>query len=364
MVTTKSSKKGLVLISILLIVVLSFALTGCGQKPAEDTKKDTKSASQPAKVYQLKCNMVLGPGTGIWKAGTEWAKRVKEASNGQLDISLHTPGSLIGTTEALEALGKGVIQLNFSTGEYWAGKDPAYAFVTYLPCGFESPEQHDFWLYKRGGIELIRELYAKSNVYLLSLPYYPPEYLMSRVPIQSLADIKGKKLVFSGSMPHALFTKLGASTVFMPTAERVTALERGVIDGGDIGIPSTTTAIGADRVAKYMLRPSFHQPSSALELAINMDLWKSLPDNLKKILELESYELAWRCYRESLDLDFEALKKMRAGGLKEYKLQESEVKQLRKMALEIWNEEAKKTELGKKILDSQVAVMKELGLLD
>ncbi len=355
---------GRTVFSVLIILSLALLLFGCGQQAATEEDQGEQSANQPAKVYKLKCNVVLGPGTGIWKSGEEWAKRVKEASGGQLDITLYPPGALIGATDALEALSKGVIDLNYSTSEYWAGKDTAFSFVTYLPGGFEKPIQHDFWLYRRGGIDLVRELYAKYNAYLLALPYYPAEYLMTREPVKSINDIKGKKLVFSGAMPHALFTKLGASTIFMPTSERVTSLERGVIDGGDLGIPSTTVAIGADRVAKYMLRPSLHQPSSALELIINKQVWDSLPKNLQNILELESYELAWRCYRESLDLDLKALSEMRAGGLQEFTLPESEVKQVRKLAMECWEEEAAKTELGKKILDSQVAVMKELGLLE
>ena len=317
-----------------------------------------------AKVYKLKSACVLGPGTAIWKAGVEFTERVEKATNGQVKIKLYPPGALVGTTQVFEALGKGVIDMAFTTGEYWAGKDPAFAFVSYLPAGFNSPVQHDFWLYERGGIELVRELYAKFNIYCLSLPYYPAEYLTSRVPIKSIADIKGKKLVFSGAMASALFTKLGASTVSMPTGERPAALERGVIDGGDIGVPSTTVAIGADRVAKYLLRPSIHQPSTALELSMNMDLWKSLPEGLKSILLENAYDLAWRLYRYNVDMDMAALKKMRAGGLKEFNLSPSEVRKIRTVAESCWYEYAKKTKLGKKLLDSQVAVMRELGLLD
>jgi len=317
-----------------------------------------------AKEYKLKCACVLGPGTAIWKAGNEFAERVEKATNGEVKIKIYPPGALVGTIEVFEALGKGVIDMAFTTGEYWAGKDPAFAFVTYLPGGFDSAIQHDFWLYERGGIELVRELYAKYNIYCLSLPYYPAEYLTSRVPIKSIADIKGKKLVFSGAMATALFTKLGASTVSMPTGERPAALERGVVDGGDLGVPSTTVAIGADRVAKYMLRPSLHQPSSALELSMGMKLWESLPENLKFILEEEAYDLAWRNYRYNVDMDLAALKKMRAGGLKEYTLPESEVKEVRKLALSAWEETAKKTELGKKMMEGQLSVMKELGLIE
>lgn len=315
-------------------------------------------------VYQLKCPIVLGPGTGIWKSAEEWAGRVKTASGGRLEIKIFPPGALIGPTETFEAISKGVIDLCFTTGEYWAGKNPAFGFVTYLPAGFDSPLQHDYWLYNRGGIELVRKLYAESNIYLLSLPYYPTEYLMTRVPVQSINDIKGKKLVFSGAMQHKLFTKLGAATIFMPTGERPMALERGVIDGGDLGLPSTTVAIGADRVAKYLLRPSLHQPSSVLELSINMDLWKKLPADLKTVLQEEAYELAWRCYRDSVELDILAMKKMRSGGMIEHTLPASEVEEVRKVARQCWEEEALKTKLGKELLESQLAVMKEFGMTE
>jgi len=316
-----------------------------------------------AKEYVLKCANVLGPGTGMWKSGTEFAQRVEKATNGQVKIKMYPPEALVGTMEVFEAVGKGVVDMAWFTGEYWAGKDPAFAFVSYLPGGFDSPVQHDFWLYQRGGVEMVRELYAKYNIYCLSLPYYPAEYLMSRVPIKSMADLKGKKLVFSGALAHSLFKKLGVATVTMPTGERPAALERGVIDGGDLGVPSTTIAIGAHRVAKYMLRPSLHQPSTALELSMNMNVWKSMPEDLKQILEAEAYELQWRNYRNTMDLDQEALKKMRAGGLKEYTLPASEVMAIRMEAIKAWQETAQKSPLGQKMMDSQISVMKEFGLL-
>lgn len=315
-----------------------------------------------ATSYKLKCPVVLGPGTGVWKAAQEWAERVKEASAGQLEITLYPPEALIGTAQAFEAVGTGVVDLSFSTGEYWAGKDKAFSFLTHLPMGFESPVLHDYWLYNRGGIELARKLYAKYNIYLLSLPYYPTEYLMTRVPIKSIEDIKGKKLVFSGALQHKLFAELGASTLFMPTGERPVALERGVIDGGDLGVPSTTLSIGADRVAKHMLRPSLHQPSAALELSINMNLWEKLPKELKLILEREAYDLAWRCYRHSQELDNIALEKMKTAGLIEHTLPKDEVEKVRKMARAICKEEALQSEIGRELLESQLAVMREFGL--
>lgn len=321
-------------------------------------------SSGMAKDINLKMTCVLGPGTALFKAANAFAERIADKTGGQVKIKVYAPGTLIGPTEVFEALGKGVIDLAYTSGEYWAGKEIAFSFVTYLPGGFDSPVQHDFWLYQRGGLELVSKLYEPHNIKLLSLPYYPAEYLISRVPIKSLEDIKGKKLVFSGALQHALFNKLGASTVTMPAGERVASLERGVIDGGDFAAPNNTVALGAHRVAKYILKPSLHQPSSALELSMNMKEWQALPDNFKKIFADEAYDNAWRTYRYSLEMDLQAFKEMKSAGVTEYELTDDEVKKVRAMAMEVWNEFAAKSEMGKQLLDSQVGVMKELGLLD
>ncbi len=316
-----------------------------------------------AKEINLKMTCVLGPGTALFKAANSFADRIAEKTEGQVKIKVYAPGTLIGPTEVFEALGKGVIDLAYTTGEYWAGKEIAFSFVTYLPGGFDSPVQHDFWLYQRGGLELVRKLYEPHNIQLLSLPYYPAEYLISRVPIKTLEDIKGKKLVFSGALQHALFNKLGASTVTMPAGERVASLERGVIDGGDFAAPNNLVALGAHRVAKYILKPSLHQPSSALELSMNMKEWKALPENFKRIFADEAYDNAWRTYRYSLDMDLEAFKELKAAGVTEFELSDEEVKKVREMAMEVWKETAKNSPMGQELLQSQMAVMKELGLI-
>lgn len=334
---------------VILTILLIFAFT------VHPTRAEGKTLKMPC---------VLGPGTALWKAANDFAKQIEEKTGGEYKIKVYAPGSLVGPTQVFEALGSGVIDLAFTTGEYWAGKDPAFAFVTYLPGGFNSPVHHDFWLYERGGIDLVRQLYAKFNIRLLSMPYYPAEYLTSRVPIKTLADIKGKKLVFSGAMQHKLFTKLGAATVSMPTGERVTALERGAIDGGDFAAPNLTVALGAHQVAKYMLRTPLHQPSSALELSMSMKLWNSLPDKLKAVFTDSAYETAWACYRYSVDMDIKALEKMRAAGLQEAVMSEAEAQQVRKAAISCWEEMAADTELGKKMLEGQVGVMKEFGLIE
>jgi TRAP-type mannitol/chloroaromatic compound transport system substrate-binding protein len=319
--------------------------------------------SSSAKEFKAKFFAILGPGTALHKTQSDWAAWVKKLSDGQLDISVSVAGAIVGAGQSIDALSKNILQMSVDTAEYWAGKNPTFAVMAYLPCGFENLEQVDFWMYKRGGVEMFKEAYSQFNAHFLAPAYYPMEYLVSKKPIRSLADFQGKKLVFSGSLPTALFTKLGASVVYMPTEERMPALERGVIDGGDIGTPNTNVAYGVHRVAKYLIKPSVHQPYAILALLINKDFWNSLPNNLKQLLEAASRDISWRCYREYMEMDAIALKKMKEAGVEIVTLPDSDIEKIREMALEVWNTEGRKTPLANKILDSQISLMKEIGLL-
>lgn len=317
-----------------------------------------------AEANKLNMFAILGPGTALHKAQKDWAAWVKKISKGELDIKISVAGAIVGAAQSIDALGKGILQLSVDTPEYWAGKDPTMAVMAYLPCGFESLEQVDFWLYKRGGFEMFREAYEKFNAHYLGPVYYPPEYLVSRKSIRNLNDFKGKKLVFSGSLPTALFTNLGASVVYMPTGERMPALERGVIDGGDVGTPNTNVAYGVHKVAKYLIQPSVHQPYAMLGIIINKDIWNSLPKHLQLILEATSREIAWRSYREYKEMDAVAMKEIKKEGVEIITLPDSDIKKIRKMAVEVWNTKGRKSPLANRIIDSQIALMKELGIVD
>lgn len=59
-------------IPLFLIVVSLVLLSGCAKGQSEGPKQEQAQGAS-TKVYKLKCSSVLGPGTGIWKAGTEWA---------------------------------------------------------------------------------------------------------------------------------------------------------------------------------------------------------------------------------------------------------------------------------------------------
>ena len=178
-----------------------------------------------------------------------------------------------------------------------------------------------------------------------------------------MADLKGKKGRFVG-LAGPVLQKLGASVTPLPTAEVYTALEKGVIDFADRGGLAANYDAGLYEVAKYIILPGFHQPTTATCYVANMAKWKQLPKDLQMIVETAAREASADLFQNHLVKGMEALEKFKAKGCEVIYLPEDEIKKIRKTAMLVWEEYADKSEQARKILDSQKKWMKMLNLID
>jgi len=89
------------------------------------------------------------------------------------------------------------------------------------------------------------------DVKLLSVVPYPAQVLFSRVEINGLDDLKGKKIRASGWTTSEFVTALGATGVTMSFSEVPQSLQRGVVDCGITGSLSGYSA-GWGEVSKYI----------------------------------------------------------------------------------------------------------------
>ncbi|TMI33972.1 MAG: twin-arginine translocation signal domain-containing protein [Betaproteobacteria bacterium] len=109
-----------------------------------------------------------------WRAQTLWSaaelthkcfedfcERVKAASNGRLVIQPFAAGSVTGVFESLDAVSAGVLQAQASWPGYWTGKDAGLAVISDFVFGYQHPWQAEAWFYHRGGLNMLRQAYAK-----------------------------------------------------------------------------------------------------------------------------------------------------------------------------------------------------------
>jgi TRAP-type mannitol/chloroaromatic compound transport system substrate-binding protein len=306
----------------------------------------------------------------LWDAGTtpyeyekHFVQRVAELTNGKFQIRLFAGGQLAPSAQAFEAVRAGAFQMMKTFDGYEAGAIPAFAFTSTVPFGFPEPDQYEAWFYEKGGLDMAREAYAKAGLFYIAPTVYGQEPIHSKFPLRSLADLKGKKGRFVG-LASTVMAAFGVATTGLPTAEVYQALEKGVIDFADRGDLTANLEAGLGEVAGYVVVPGFHQPTTATSYVANRAAYDSLPASYKAALEVAAREISASLRQHILAQDAVALKQFEAQGVKVIHLNPDMVAEGRATAMGAWRKAAGDDELANRVLDSQIAFMKELGLLD
>lgn len=321
------------------------------------------SATAAENVINWRMQVLWDPATLPYEIEKTFVERVKELTGGRLEIKIFAPGSLVPTNEMLDAVQAGMFDMMKQYEGYYFGKMPEVAFTSSLPCGFTDAWQLETWFWERGGIELIRDSYKKLGVYYLAPTIYGQEPIHSKFPIHSIADMKGKKARFVG-LALPVLKKLGVAATPMATAEVYDALAKGVIDFADRGGLAANYDVGLYEVSKYIILPGFHQPVTATCYAVNMAAWNKLPKDIQAILECAAREASADLFQLHLARGMEALEKFKQKGCEVNYLPEDDVKKARKVAMEVWEEYANKSDKARQVLDSQKEWMRMLGLIE
>ena len=205
----------------------------------------------------------------------------QQARNGRLVIQPFAAGAVTGVFETLDAVTAGVLQAHSSWPGYWTGKDPGLAVISDFVFGYQHPWQAEAWYYHRGGLQMLREAYAKYNVYPVGVSWWGVESIVSKKPLKKMEDFKGVKFRSPQGMTAEILTKLGASIVVLPGGEVYSALDKGVVDAADWATISMNQRMGFHEVAKY--------PTKLVPLDAGAGVhrqhraWKTLPDDVKAL---------------------------------------------------------------------------------
>lgn len=295
------------------------------------------------------------------KCFEDFCARVKAASNGRLVIQPFAAGAVTGPFETLDAVTAGVLQAQASWPGYWTGKDAGLAVISDFVFGYQHPWQAEAWFYHKGGLQMLRQAYAKYNVYPVGVSWWGVESIVSKKQIARMEDFKGVKFRSPQGMTAEILTKLGASIVVLPGGEVYSALDKGVVDAADWATVSMNQRMGFHDIAKYPTKLYHSMPIQ--EFTVNMDAWNKLPDDLKALLSMAVREWTWdQVQRVAVD-DIRVAKELQAKGVSAAVWPESEMVKIRPLAQKTWEEWSKKTPLAKAAYDSQLAWLKDLGVV-
>jgi TRAP-type mannitol/chloroaromatic compound transport system substrate-binding protein len=296
-----------------------------------------------------------------YKAFEDFCKQIGTATGGRLEIQPFAAGSVVGVFETLDAVSAGVLDAQSTAPVYWAGKDAGFSMIGDLNFAYQHPWQAEAWYYHRGGLDMLREAYARYNVYPVGVSWWGQEALVSKKPLKTTDDFKGLKVRTPQGMFAEIISKLGASIIVVPGGEVYSALDKGVVDAADWATESMNLRMGFFEVAKTSIRIGHSMPSQ--EFAVNKGKWDALPADLKAIVSSCVREWCWDQIQRIAVQDTDALAQIRAKGASTGTFEEAEIGKMRALAQKTWEEWSKKTPLAKKAYDSQIAWLKALGVL-
>jgi tripartite ATP-independent transporter DctP family solute receptor len=222
-------------------------------------------------------------------AATQFAKLVKERTNGNIEINIFPNSGLGPAQQALNLLRGGsieIIQSGSTTFNGVVGETTALE----LPFLFRDADHAYHVLDGKVGQSLLDKLSPHGIQGLAFLENGWREMTNNRRPIRSNEDIKGLKIRTTPNPFHIqAFQLLGANPVPMAYAELYPALETGAIDAQEHPLP-VLWAAKFHEVQKYLTLT--HHAYSPLILVMNKPKFDKLSPEYQKILVEAARETA------------------------------------------------------------------------
>lgn len=221
----------------------------------------------------------------VIEAANDFTRRVSDATDGKFQIQFFGAGEIVpGGPATLDAAENGTVDCAFTLSYYSFGKDPAYAFGSTLPFGFNTRGQAA-WLFKGGGLAQLNQFFNARGTH--GLPVGNSTMQMGgffRKEINTLDDLKGLKMRIPG-LGGTVMSKLGVVPQQLTPGDIYPALERGTIDAAEWAGPYDDFKFGLHKVAPFYYAPGWWEPQATIMCFINKKKWDDLPKVYQAILE-------------------------------------------------------------------------------
>ncbi len=255
----------------------------------------------------------------------EWVKRMNAMFPEELKIEYRGGPETIPAVEQVEALRRGIIDINFNVASYYA---PQGAEFNAFQLSKLSPMEER----KSGFYDYMVKAHEKIGARYLGRWLHGGFHMYLKEPVKHIAELKGKK-IRTGPLYVFFLDKLGAAPVSIKPSDVYTSLERGVAEGFCWPILGAREA-GWTEVCKQVMDHSFYEGDGTI--LFNEKKWKSLPAPVReKILQtMPKYEEDMVKYYDDAIMKERGL--MTKAGCQFFKLDPQDAEKFNKMAYDAW----------------------------
>ncbi|MFY0988896.1 TRAP transporter substrate-binding protein [Halomonas sp. C05BenzN] len=171
----------------------------------------------------------------------EFADDVRERTGGELDITVHSNGSLIGHAEIKNSVRRGIVPIGELIMSRLANENPIYEVdsVPYLAASYE-----DAWTLWEASREIIAEELAQQQLRILFTVPWPPQGIYTQKAVEGPDDLRNLNMRAYNTASERLAQLAGAVPTQVEVPDIPTAFSTGRVDA-----MVTSPATGADTKA-------------------------------------------------------------------------------------------------------------------
>lgn len=288
-----------------------------------------------------------------WRMATSWPKtldiafgtangicqRISAMTSGRFTITPYGSGELISGLDVLDAVGDGTVECGHTASYYYSDRNPALAFGTAVPFGFNA-QQQAAWLLQGGGLEAIRRIYADFNV-----TTFPGGSTGAQMggwftrEIDSVAALKNLKMRIPGLGAEVL-QRFGVQTRVLAGDKIFAALDAGEIDAAEWVGPYEDRRLGLDRIASYYYYPGWWEPGTTYEIQVNQSAWSALPQDYQEVFQAAVASISSEMINQYDAVNSQALEQLVAQGTQLRPYPDDILQQMRQAAFDLYDEMA------------------------
>ncbi len=280
------------ILAMLLVLTVVIGLVGCGGKEEtsveENIETSTDSEKTDSETYTLRMAIVTSQNHTHNMSISEWAEQVKEDTDGRLEIMLLDSGQLGGERDYIEGMQMGSIDMAQVSSAVISNFLPDYSVMS-LPYIFDSYESIDEIVTGDLGTKLFEEL---EGINIVGLTWFSNGFRSVFTSVENITkpeDLNGIKIrVMESPVMIDTLNAMGASATPMAYSELYSAIQQGVLDGGE-------------NAPGNILNDKFYEVSNQLSLtehfatpgvvAISKKSLEKLPADLQDYLKESALEL-------------------------------------------------------------------------
>lgn len=280
-----------------MLAGMGLFLAGCGSEKPETSGARAETSS---KQIEIRASTLSESGV-YYDQIALLAKYLDEMAPGRFSFT-QLPGEVsVPSSDHLDALAKGTLQLNFDWEGMYADKIPAFDVISGFPGTLRN--MADVRELGKRYADLRGRIYSKNNVVLLSITGHPAGTLVANKPLAHIEDLKGKKIGCDSSTAP-VFSAFGATTVTLDSGDMYSSLSSGLVDAVEYSSIIGAYELGLHEVSKYFIDMRAY-PVAPMVYMANKSFWESLSPADQATLTHASEAVSWAL---RLDDDYKLLK--------------------------------------------------------